>query len=64
MSRIFREQVKKELCAMVDKAMDHKNAEDVLCVCLIVYISHCVVVRFMVALWSSRLLTQPLIHHR
>ena len=27
MSRIFREQVKKELCAMVDKAMDRKNTE-------------------------------------
>ena len=27
MSRISREQVKKELCAIVDKAMDRKNAE-------------------------------------
>ena len=27
MSRISREQVKKELCAMVDEAMDRKSAE-------------------------------------
>ena len=49
MSTITKEQVKKELCAMVDKAMDCKNIEVCLCACLIVYIDCGVVVRPVVA---------------
>ena len=64
MARISKEQVKKELCAMVDEAMDRKNIEVCLCACLIVCIDCGVVVRLVVAPWSSRLWIQPLIHHR
>ena len=64
MSTITKEQVKKELCAMVDKAMDIKNVE----VCLYVFIE-CVLICFDVIRavdcpWSSRLWIQPLIYHR